>query len=168
MTEEQLELLAFEKDTRDHQQEVARLMTVFAKELLERAVDHDFTKLCPTEKKGFVKVSQKLSDLEYGSKEYKACLKELTPVLDHHYRNNRHHPEYFTIQRGEDFTKVDSSIDGMSLVDIVEMLCDWIASSRRMKDGSARRSIEVSKKRFGLSKQVVSLFNNTLNIWGED
>ena len=32
--------------------------------------------------------------LTYGSDEYKACLTEMKPALDHHYAANRHHPEH--------------------------------------------------------------------------
>ena len=49
-------------------------------------------------------------------------LKEMKPALNHHYVNNLHHPEHF------------QAVDSMTLIDIVEMLCDWTAMSYKFKN----------------------------------
>ena len=36
-----------------------------------------------------------MKDFAYGSPEYKASLKELGPALEHHYKENKHHPEHW-------------------------------------------------------------------------
>lgn len=51
----------------------------------------------------------------------------------------------------------------MTLVDIVEMFFDWWASSERHKNGDIKESIEENKERFGLSDQLVKIFNNTVD-----
>ena len=70
--------------------------------------------------------------------------------LDHHYRTNRHHPEHF-----------EQGVDGMTLVDIIEMYLDWCASTLRTDDGNIYRSIQHNENRFGLSPQLVRIFMNT-------
>jgi hypothetical protein len=50
----------------------------------------------------------------------------------------------------------------MSLVDIVEMLCDWKAATLRHADGDIRKSIEQNQQRFGYSDELKSILLNTL------
>ena len=89
----------------------------------------------------------------YGSKEYEEQLERIRPALDHHYENNRHHPEYHP-----------NGIDDMNLVDVIEMFSDWVASSKKSKDGDPYRSITVSSERFGVSSQLENIFKNTLDL----
>jgi hypothetical protein len=55
--------------------------------------------------------------------------------LKHHYSHNRHHPEFF----GED------GVDGMTLVDLIEMLADWKAATERHDDGDLAKSLEIHR-----------------------
>lgn len=52
-------------------------------------------------------------------------------------------------------------IDSMNLVDLVEMFCDWRASSKRQQGCSFINSLNVAGKRFALSYQLLSIFKNT-------
>jgi hypothetical protein len=52
-------------------------------------------------------------------------------------------------------------VNAMSLLDVVEMFCDWKAAGERHADGSIMRSIEINKKRFGITDQLASIFENT-------
>jgi hypothetical protein len=52
-------------------------------------------------------------------------------------------------------------VDGMSLLDLVEMFCDWKAATERHADGSIEKSIQINKKRFELSDQLVSILEAT-------
>ena len=88
----------------------------------------------------------------YGSEEYKSYLNGLKPALDRHYFNNRHHPEHF-----------DNGIQGMNLIDILEMICDWKASSERHENGDIYKSIEINQKRFGYSDDLKSILKNTVD-----
>ncbi len=65
---------------------------------------------------------------------------------------------------------LQSNVNGMNLIDIVEMLCDWLAAGKRHNDGNIYRSVEVNTERFGLSPQLVAIILNTIpllnNIYG--
>jgi Family of unknown function (DUF5662) len=74
-------------------------------------------------------------------------------ALDHHYLQNTHHPEHY-----------QNGIDGMSLLDLVEMLIDWKAASERHPEGmNIARSIEVSSRRFSIGEQLKQILLNTAN-----
>jgi hypothetical protein len=77
----------------------------------------------------------------------------MKPALDHHYANNSHHPEHYK-----------NGIDDMSLLDLVEMICDWKAASERHNNGNIRKSIEVNGKRFEMSPQLIRIFENTADL----
>jgi hypothetical protein len=53
----------------------------------------------------------------------------------------------------------------MNLVDLVEMLCDWKASSTRHNDGNIRKSIEINAERFGINQQLVKILENTAELF---
>jgi len=158
--------LFFEVETRKHQQEVSNLLVKFSKLLLDRARLHDRSKLEEPERAIFIKYTPKLNGLTYGSDEYKACLDGMKVALDHHYRVNKHHPEFndingFSIQSNND------PIQSMDLIDIVEMLCDWMAAVKRHADGNIGVSIDKNEKRFGINPQLSQLFRNTVGEMGE-
>lgn len=54
-----------------------------------------------------------------------------------------------------------SGINGMTLLDLVEMFCDWKAATERHADGNIERSIKINRERFGLSDQLVAILENT-------
>jgi hypothetical protein len=51
-----------------------------------------------------------------------------------------------------------------SLLDILEMLCDWKAAALRHNDGDIRRSIEINQERFGYSDDLKQILLNTLPV----
>ena len=55
----------------------------------------------------------------------------------------------------------------MTLVDIVEMLCDWKAASLRHNDGNLLKSIEINANRFGYDDQLKQILINTAKILDE-
>lgn len=137
-------------DTLEHIKKVVGFIGVIQIELMIRAHTHDDSKLLEPEKSAFDRLTPILKDLEYGSPEYRASLAELQPAIKHHYLSNSHHPEYYI-----------NGIDGMNLVDIVEMYCDWKAAGERTKNGSMSKSIEINKTRFKISDQLAQIFINT-------
>ena len=137
-------------DTLEHIRTVQEFLGLFAISLIERGVAHDASKLVDPEKEAFDRMTPLLKSLTYGSDEYKASLAELGVALKHHYAANSHHPEHY-----------ENGIDGMDLLDVVEMYCDWCAAIRRTKDGSMPKSLEVNKGRFAMSDQLVAIFENT-------
>lgn len=140
-------------DTMAHIQLVRDVMGVFVREMIRRALDHDASKLLPPEKEAFDGVTPLLRDLTYGSPEYHAGTARLGDALAHHYAHNSHHPQHFP-----------NGIAGMTLVDLVEMFCDWLAATQRHADGDLARSIEINRERFGIDNQLTQILENT-RIW---
>lgn len=151
-----LEQKATNYDTFRHIERVRNLLTRMAHELLVRGVQHDQSKLVSPEVEAFTEFTSKLATCTYGSAEYEGYRKAMKPALDHHYANNRHHPEHWK-----------NGVDDMNLIDVLEMLVDWKAASERHNDGNIRKSIEVNADRFGLSPQLVRILENTAELFVE-
>lgn len=138
-------------ETWEHINNVMKLLARMQFELSQRMFAHDRSKLSPPEVSVFTTFTPKLKDSTYGSEEYKGFLRDMKPALEHHYANNRHHPEHF-----------ENGVCGMNLIDVLEMLCDWKAATIRHNDGDINRSIELNTKRFDLCPQLVSIIKNTV------
>jgi hypothetical protein len=138
-------------DTLAHIQRVQALLTDMQRNLAERVQQHDASKLQEPEKPLFDEYTPKLRTCVFGSPKYQAFLAELKPALDHHYAMNSHHPEHYP-----------NGIAGMSLLDLIEMLCDWKASTERSEGGDIRRSLRLNQNRFGIDAQLVSILENTM------
>lgn len=138
------------KDTQEHIDKVKFYMLQFCSEMIERAENHDKSKLDSEEKPYFDEFTPLLSKSKYGTPEYMSMLDDLQVALDHHYKNNSHHPQYHK-----------NGIDDMTLFDIVEMFFDWKASSERHDDGDIYFSIASNKNRFKMSNQLCNIFANT-------
>lgn len=142
--------------TLEHKQRVAYYMGLVIKELIERANNHDNTKLSSPEVELFDEYTPKLKEVTYDSPEYRQFIKELQPALDHHYAKSRHHPEHFP-----------NGVKDMNLVDIIEMFCDWKAASERQLNGNILKSIEANQDRFGYSRDLGKIMENTAS-WFEE
>ncbi len=142
-------------DTREHISKVQVILGSFTNILKIRSKVHDESKLKEPELSLFFKWSPMLSKMEYGSDEYKAALINMGPALKHHYKNNRHHPEYFP-----------EGIIEMNLFDLLEMLADWKASTERVKDGDIANSLRVNAKRFHMSEDIAGVLANTVRDLG--
>jgi hypothetical protein len=138
-------------ETYKHKQQVSLFIHGIIESLLHRSLSHDDSKLGGHEVDIFTEYTPKLANLTFGSDEYKKCLEEMQPALEHHYLNNSHHPQYYT-----------NGIEGMNLVDIIEMLCDWKASSLRHNDGDIYKSLEINQERFGYSDELKRIMMNTI------
>jgi len=117
----------------------------------ERARNHDQSKLESPEQEIFGETFEELGKTEYGTPEYDKLLERVKPAIDHHYANNRHHPEHWP-----------DGINNMTLIDLIEMLCDWKAATKRNKNGNIRTSIEKNATRFQMSDQLKQIFENTV------
>lgn len=137
-------------DTKKHISLVKDLIDIFCSKLFEQIESHDNSKLKEPELSIFNEYTPKLKYCTYGSEEYKQYLREMKIALDHHYQNNRHHPEYF-----------ENGMMNMNLIDIIEMFCDWLASTKRHNDGNIYNSIELNKKRFKYPEMIENIFKNT-------
>jgi hypothetical protein len=138
------------QDTLDHIGKVKENIALIVKELTNRAEQHDASKMENPEIELFDVYTPKLAGSIYGSEEYKQFLQELKPALDHHYGVNRHHPEHFK-----------NGIQGMNLVDLIEMFCDWYAATKRHNNGDIMKSIAINQDRFHYSEDLRAVFENT-------
>jgi len=139
-------------DTKEHIRHVGHFLKNYFFEIANRSRNHDASKLEEPEKSMYDEFTPKLRAMTYGSDEYKASLKEMGVALKHHYENNSHHPEHFK-----------NGINGMSLVDILEMLADWQAACLRHDDGDIYKSLKINKKRFEISDQLYEILQNSID-----
>jgi len=140
--------------TQQHIHRVAQLLVTVIAELHLRLLTHDRSKLELPEVAHFAKVNAggAMSKLTYGSKEYQDTLKgELAKALAHHYKHNAHHPEHHP-----------NGIRGMTLIDLIEMLMDWKASTLRHADGDIWRSLEINQERFNIPPSIQLILHNTV------
>lgn len=137
-------------DTLMHIRNVRNKLFSVVLNLIRRSDEHDDSKLRDPEKSYFDKYTPLLAGTTYGTVEHENCKEKLEPALKHHYANNSHHPEYYK-----------NGIDGMCLLDVIEMLVDWKAASERHNDGYIIRSIFYNKKRFKIDDQLTRILLNT-------
>ncbi len=142
-------------ETYKHIGVVRGLLGQVIKELIDRGDGHDASKLVDPELETFNEYTPKLKRSTFGSDEYKGFLIGMGEGLQHHYANNRHHPEHHI-----------NGVDDMTLVDLVEMICDWIAATQRHDDGDIHRSIEINKERFRYDDQLCRILHNTVDALG--
>lgn len=147
------------ESTLEHIRNVRFKLMKIVDHLIERAMRHDASKLESPEKEVYDEFTPELRTLEYGSEEYKTILVKMKPAIEHHYSVSRHHPEYFV-----------DRINGMNLIDLTEMLCDWKAAGERHteKPIDIFRSIDINAERFHIEPQLVQILKNTAShLWYE-
>lgn len=140
------------RETLEHKENVKAFIFKIVGDLLDRAERHDLSKMRNPELETFAEYTPKLKSSTYGSDEYKGFLKEMGAALEHHYKWNRHHPEFY-----------DNGIKGMNLVDLIEMLCDWKAATLRHDNGDKNKSLEINQERFNYSDDIKNLLQNTVD-----
>lgn len=161
--EDYMSLAECNEETRKHIAKVQYYIKLITDELTLRGLNHDLSKLTSPEVEIFAKNTRKLARLKFQnengevSDEYKASLDAIHEATAHHYAVNRHHPEHYP-----------NGVNGMDLVDIVEMLCDWKAASLRQHDGNLLKSIEANAKRFNINKQLLEILENTAKLIDRD
>jgi len=171
-------------ETQKHIDTVKRAIGVVIVALQKRAATHDLSKLNSPEVEILTEMTPKLAGSTYGSNEYIGFLKEMKPMLDHHYSHNRHHPEYFKIFvcthcnseyidekpkrcefcQLEEFRE-DFDFSRMNLIDLIEMFCDWKAATLRHDNGDLNKSITFNTGRFEINKQLVKIFENSVSLF---
>ena len=142
--------------TKEHIAEVQKNMSLIIDELKKRASNHDRSKLEEPERSGFEAMdaycSAHPSAAQYGSEAYFEKLQKFNWVMDHHYKHNRHHPEYYSNFYSE-----------MDVIDIIELICDWW-SRKEFKDfREAAELVEQQSKRYNFPPILTSIILNTVN-----
>jgi len=97
----------------------ARLGQIIAR-LRERAELHDLTKIQPEEFDVFVETHEEFAKARFGTPEYAAVEEKGRKAVQHHYKHNPHHVKHH-----------ENGWEDMNLIDLLEMLADWKAASRR-------------------------------------
>ena len=110
--------------------------------LTKRCFFHDLSKFSTKEAKIFSKTFPNLRYSRYGEKSYDDLLRSVEPAVEHHYLHNSHHPEHYS-----------DGIKSMTLLDQLEMVCDWAASIKKHNKASLSESLDVNAERFGYSMQ---------------
>ena len=165
-----------------HIDNVQKKIAVIMNELTDRALNHDRSKLEEPEKTIFDKYTPKLKKSSFGKKEYSKTLKKMGSGLQHHYKNNRHHPEFFSDDilycrecyreyskdvkicdfcYEENLEIKDHGIQEMNLIDLIEMFCDWIAATERHNDGDIYKSLDYCMEKYVISDQLYNILKNT-------
>jgi Family of unknown function (DUF5662) len=139
-------------EVKKHKDLVSLNLGSIGEQLRARAITHDHSKMTDEELPYYAEYTPNLKGLTYGSNEYRDMLEKLRPCINHHYKANAHHPEHY-----------ENGIDGMSLVDLVEMICDWKAATARHEDGDIIKSLEINRVRFKMSDQLYNILLNTVN-----
>ena len=137
-----------EADFMKHVEKVQAWLAEIVQRLEERGLEHDRSKLSGLEREYYTQYGPRLGSVEFGSAEYHEVCTQMARGMTLHYEANRHHPEHFG----------DLGIAGMTLVDLVEMFCDWMAASER---NSGKLNFTYLQERFKLSKQLSSILANT-------
>lgn len=124
---------------------------------MQKALMHDISKFSSEEAPHFALNRTPLSETTYGDEEYSNMLNEkLQEALNHHYENNRHHPEHY------------ESIEDMPLLRQIEMVVDWRSATRKHDDGNIWSSIEHNKDRFDMPDKMVKRFKLLIQKCGLD
>lgn len=137
-------------DLVEHKRLVAQYLQVIADDLFRRAAVHDNSKFSPEEYEAYEEAFPGLQKYAYGTEAFKAELAKIQPAIAHHYRVNDHHPEYFP-----------DGIAGMNLIQLIEMVCDWLAASMRSQTSFAQ-GLDINKQRFGIDDQLFGSIKNTI------
>lgn len=131
-----------------HNNNVQNRLADVLSNLAKRMANHDQSKYSDNEF-DLVEGKPYLQTLEYNTPEYKAGLAKVETAVRHHYKANSHHPEHYP-----------DGIYGMTLLDLIEMACDWQAAS--IEHGSTfLTSINRNVERFGLSIEMQEILMNT-------
>jgi hypothetical protein len=137
--------------TQAHINRVAELIGEVNSELTYRAIYHDQSKFDPIEA-GPLQEMQDLIDREgqapFGTDEYRRRTALLGPMLEHHYAKNSHHPEHWS-----------NGIASMSILDVVEMLCDWKAASER--GGDSAINLTYLAQKYSIEPMLLSIMQST-------
>ena len=136
-----------------HISRVQKKLIILMDNIYNRAIQHDASKLREPELSMWKKMDEE-PRYQYGTKEYEDKIVRYKHLFDLHYENNPHHPEHF-----------QNGISDMTLIDLMEMLCDWISYKDNIRASEAIAMVEKQSKRFGYSDEIKNMLINTLVIY---
>lgn len=145
-----MEQIETEEYIKEHISRVRRHINTFIQLLIRRAENHDKSKLEEPELSWW-KEMDKEPRYPYGSEEYKQKIKRWNKVFKHHYQYNRHHPEHY-----------EYGVSEMTLIDIVEMMCDWLGYKDTTTVTEALKVCDEQMVRYDISEELRQIIFNTL------
>lgn len=145
-----MEQIETEEYIKGHISRVRMHINTFIQLLIRRAENHDKSKLEEPELSWW-KEMDKEPRYPYGSEEYKQKIKRWNKVFKHHYQYNRHHPEYY-----------EYGVSEMTLIDIVEMMCDWLGYKDTTTITEALKVCDEQMARYDISEELRQIIFNTL------
>lgn len=145
-----MEQIETEEYIKGHISRVRRHIDIFIQLLIRRAENHDKSKLEEPELSWW-KEMDKEPRYPYGSEEYKQKIKRWNKVFKHHYQYNRHHPEHY-----------EYGVSEMTLIDIVEMMCDWLGYKDTTTVTEALKVCDEQMARYDISEELRQIIFNTL------
>lgn len=122
-------------------------------ELNRRSVTHDDSKFESPEFEDYASVIDEFQKHPFGSEGYKQAKAKIDKAVKHHYERNSHHPEHYT-----------DGIEGMDLMDLVEMVCDWKAATLNNPNapGNMENSLKFGIEKYNISPQLAKVLYNTI------
>ena len=152
---QRIKMSNFTHELHKHRLLLKGILNHLANELKERAEHHDDSKYDKEEKDVFEIIDNIRREDFDTYEEYYNCTKPLVQkALDHHYSNNRHHPEHF-----------EKGVNDMNLLDILEMVVDWDTSASCR---GTKLDVDYSFKRFKIEPQLQKIIINTLKLINPD
>lgn len=141
-----------------HRKCVRKWLLHFSSILEQKGEEHDLSKLEEPEYSQWCKMDEE-PRYRYGTKEYSNKLKRFKYLFKMHWadKRNRHHPEHFFLMNKEELIFNDKD-----LIDLVEMLCDWLGYRDSISYSEAKSLVEQQCKRFNFSEELKNLLMNTL------
>jgi hypothetical protein len=142
--------VAHYRDYIEHIQWLMEGMGFVINALILRMLTHDRTKIQPPELEVYAAVVPAFKELTFGTPEHEANGKRLGPAWQHHTQHNRHHPQHF-----------EGGIDDMTLIDLIEMVCDWRAAALRQGKFDVNQSLDVLRDEHRIGNQLAHILENT-------
>jgi hypothetical protein len=141
----------------EHRARVTKYMTRYINSLADRAANHDDSKMDVEEFEIYSQVIDEFDKAPFGSEGYEQLRVKLGLALEHHFQVNRHHPEHF-----------ETGVNGMDLVDMLEMLADWKSASLNPHGGNGdlMKSISILAEKYHISPQLTQILINTAKDFG--
>lgn len=141
----------------NHRKRVFDYMSTISKEVMRRGNEHDLSKYEKEEYPVYEQFTAEFAKHPFGSEGYNKIKEAMASAIQHHYQHNRHHPEHFP-----------DGIEGMNLVDLLEMICDWKSATQNHPEtpGDMGKSLQVAIQKYNISPQLAKVLYNTMRDFG--
>jgi hypothetical protein len=134
-----------------HKFTVLKIINPIIQDLIKRSEEHDNSKLTEDEFPDIIASSEELKKFPYGSPEYDEVRKKWQSGFEKHSKKNRHHIDHF-----------ENGIEGMTLVDLIELLADWkSATLRSPHPTNIWNAIRIGAEKYNIPPALIKILENT-------